>query len=89
MSSREDLRSRIDELDELLLELLNERARLAIEIAKLKERDGVPILDRERERAVVGRACAANGGPMHRRTVSRIFRTVMRESRIMQIRAVR
>jgi chorismate mutase len=89
MSTRTELRARIDEIDAVLLELLNERAKLAIEIARLKARDGAPILDREREHAVVGRACAANDGPMHRRAVTRIFRTLMRESRIMQIRAVR
>lgn len=89
MSTREELRDRIDEIDEMLLELLNERARLAVEIARLKRRDGVPVLDRERERAVVGRACAANAGPMHRRAVTRIFRTLMRESRILQIQSSR
>lgn len=89
MRTREELRAEIDAVDDQLLALLNERARLAVEIARLKEREGAPIVDRERERTVVGRACAANGGPLPRRAVARIFRTIMRESRILQARAAK
>lgn len=87
--TRAELRAEIDVIDGMVLELLNERARLAIEIAQLKKAEGVPILDRERERAVVGRACSRNGGPMHRRAVARVFQALMRESRILQIRSVK
>jgi chorismate mutase-like protein len=88
MKTRDELRAEIDEIDDRLLELFNERAKLAIEIAKLKERNGAPILDPEREREVVGRACAANRGPLRREAVARIFRTLMRESRAAQSKAV-
>ncbi len=84
MRTRDELRAEIDAIDSRLLELLNERARLAMEIGRMKDREGAPIMDRERERAVVSRACAANHGPLPRRAVARIFRTLMRESRILQ-----
>jgi chorismate mutase-like protein len=86
MKTRNELRAEIDAIDSQLLELLNKRARLAIEIAGLKEREGSPIVDQEREREVVSRACAANEGPLQRRAVARIFRTLMRESRGLQLR---
>ena len=89
MRTRAELRAEIDAIDSQLLELLNERATLAVEIARLKEREGAPIMDRGRERAVVSRACAANRGPLPRRAVARIFRTLMRESRILQAWAVK
>jgi chorismate mutase len=88
MKTRNELRAEIDAIDSRLLDLFNERARLAIEIVRLKERHGAPVLDRERERAVVGRACSANGGPLPRRAVARLFRTLIRESRIIQLSAV-
>jgi chorismate mutase len=60
-----------------------------MEIAKLKRQQGAPILDRERERAVVNRACAANTGPLQRGAVARIFRALMRESRMIQLKAAK
>jgi len=89
MKTRDELRAEIDMIDSHLLDLLNQRAALAIEIAKLKERHGHPMVDRARERAVIGRACAANEGPLHRQAIARIFRTLIRESRIAQVRAVK
>jgi chorismate mutase-like protein len=89
MKTRTELRAEIDAIDSQLLDLLNQRARLAIEIAKLKQQEGVPILDMDRERTVVSRACAANTGPLERRTVARIFRMLMRESRLIQARKTR
>jgi chorismate mutase len=87
MKTREELRAEIDAIDNQLLDLLNRRARLAIEIAMLKRQQGLPILDRDRERTVVNRACAANSGPMGRSAVARIFRALMRESRLIQLKA--
>jgi chorismate mutase-like protein len=89
MKTRNELRAEIDAIDSQLLDLLNRRARLAIEVARLKEQEGSPLLDRERERTVVSRACAANGGPLHRQSVARIFQTLIRESRLVQSRAVK
>jgi chorismate mutase-like protein len=89
MKTRDELRAEIDAIDTQLLELLNRRAGLAVEIARLKAMGGVPVLDPERERAVIGRACGANAGPLGRQAVERIFRAVMRESRLLQARTVR
>ena len=89
MKTRNELRTEIDAIDSQLLDLLNRRARLAIEVARLKEQEGSPLLDRERERTVVSRACAANSGPLHRQSVARIFQTLIRESRLVQSRAVK
>ena len=89
MKTRNELRAEIDAIDSQLLDLFNKRAGLAMEIARLKEQTGVPILDRDRERAVVRRACVANDGPLHRRSVVRLFQSLIRESRIIQLRAVK
>jgi len=55
-ASLEALRKRILEVDELLVELVEERRRLVVEIGSVKARLGLPVLDPSREAAVVRRA---------------------------------
>ena len=50
------LRKRILEVDELLVELVEERRKLVLEIGEVKGRLGLPVLDPSREAAVVRRA---------------------------------
>ena len=53
----EDLRRRIDLLDEHLVRLLNARAACALEIGRLKREMGIPIYQPAREAEVqIGRA---------------------------------
>lgn len=52
----EELRQRILELDEALVELVEERRALVLEIGRLKAERGLPVLDPAREAAVVRRA---------------------------------
>jgi chorismate mutase len=88
MKTRDELRAEIDAIDSQLLDLLIRRAALAVEIAGLKVRDGVPILDPDRESDVLNRARAASRGPLEPDAAERIFRAVMRESRRLQARVV-
>lgn len=50
--SIEKLRSQINELDQRLVELLNERARIVVEIGRLKNKAGKPIYSPDREKKV-------------------------------------
>jgi len=54
----EELRKRILELDEALVELVAERRALVLEIGRIKAEQGLPVLDPAREAAVVRRAGA-------------------------------
>lgn len=49
----ETLRARIDEVDTNLLELFEQRMEIAREIARYKDENGLPVLDAERERALL------------------------------------
>jgi len=53
--SLEELRNRIDELDSELVKLLNERARVVVEIGKLKSKTGGPIYAPDREKEILER----------------------------------
>jgi chorismate mutase len=88
MKTRDELRAEIDAIDSQLLDLLNRRAALAVEIAGLKVRDGIPILDPDRESDVLDRARAGSRDPLEPDAAERIFRAVMLESRRLQARVV-
>lgn len=54
----ETLRQRISELDDRLILLIGERKSLVLEIGRVKEAMGLPVLDPRREAEVVRRAAA-------------------------------
>jgi chorismate mutase len=83
----EDWRSEIDKIDRELLRLLNVRAELAVMVGESKRDAGLSVCDRGREREVIERACRANQGPLDSEAVARIFRSIIRESRRVQMHA--
>lgn len=80
-TSLEDLRRRIDQLDEEILDKLNERARCALEVAEVKLRDSsgeAPIFYRpEREAQVLRRMAEINPGPLSSEKVAQVYRQIM------------
>jgi chorismate mutase/prephenate dehydratase len=75
------LRDRIDAIDEDLLRLLNQRARLAQDIGHLK--NGV-IYKPEREAQVVRRLQEHNTGPLPAEAISVLFKEVMSACRALE-----
>jgi chorismate mutase len=77
-------RKKIDELDRDLVRLLNERARCAVEIGKIKRRNSLPIQEPSREQEVMQQAFDANQGPLTDQAVQRIFERIVEEGRGLQ-----
>lgn len=77
----ERLREAIDRVDEVLVRLLNQRAKYAIEIGALKGVLDLPIYVPEREKEVLHRAEASNDGPLASDAVRRLFERIIDESR--------
>lgn len=75
-------RDQIDAIDEQVLKLVNERAKLARAIGSLKD-DGV-IYRPEREAQVLRRLQGNNTGPLSNEAVSHIFRAVMSNCRALE-----
>ncbi len=73
----DELRSRIDALDQELVRLLNERTRLALDIGRIKHETGGEIYAPAREKAVLERINAANAGPLPAEALKAIYREVM------------
>ena len=72
-----DWRKQIDELDRKLVDLLNQRARAAHEIGKLKLKAGMPIYEPDREQKVFQNARSVNHGPLPDRDLQRIYERIM------------
>jgi chorismate mutase len=76
-----DWRSRIDEIDRKLVELLNERSRCALEIGKLKQAANLPLYQPEREKEVLENAERSNPGPLTNGAIRRLFERIIDEAR--------
>jgi chorismate mutase/prephenate dehydratase len=72
-----DHRKSIDELDEQIVRLLNQRTRHVLEIGGLKRKAGEEIYAPHRELAVLQRICQANSGPLPNESLRAIYREVM------------
>jgi chorismate mutase-like protein len=87
MANLDDLRKNIDRVDEVLVRLLNERARCACEIGRLKKDLGVEIYQPDREKQVLDhvRGIAAEG-PLGPDAIARLFERIIDEARRLERR---
>ena len=80
----EELRTRIDVIDEQLVRLLNVRVACAVEIGKLKHELGMPVYQPEREARVLAKVKQSAldlAGPLTAEAVVRIFERIIDEAR--------
>jgi chorismate mutase-like protein len=80
----DDWRRKIDVLNEELLALLNERAKCALEIGRLKQEAGQPMYAPEREAAVLSHLKERNEGPLTNSAIHHIFQAIITESRQLE-----
>ncbi len=84
LTNIEELRNRIDVIDDQLVRLLNVRVACAVEVGRLKHEAGLPIYQPERETQVlvkVKTSAAELAGPLTADAVARIFERVIDEAR--------
>jgi len=79
-----DWRTRINELDNQILNLLNQRAEAALQIGNLKRRQGTPSYVPEREAEIVRLLSAGNRGPLTADNVAAIWREVLSACRALE-----
>jgi chorismate mutase/prephenate dehydratase len=80
------LRSAIDEIDRRIVALLNERARLAQEVGRVKDATDLPVYRPEREAEVLRNVAAASTGPLPEAALAAVFREVMSACRALERR---
>jgi chorismate mutase len=80
----EDWRNEIDQIDERLVRLLNERSKCAIELGRIKRERGLAIYSPDREKQVIQHVTDINGGPLDAAAVRRLFERIIDESRSIE-----
>jgi len=77
-----ELRARIDGIDNKLLLLLSERGQVAQQVGQAK--NGDKIYRPEREAQILQRVLAANPGPLRAESIERLFREIMSSCRALE-----
>lgn len=77
-----DIRAKIDAVDDQLLELFLQRMALAEEVGRYKKEHGLPILNSQREQAVLDKVSAQAGE--HASYACRLFSTLFELARDRQ-----
>lgn len=80
----DDLRERINSIDDELLRLFNERAKLALEIGRMKKEQGLPIHIPSREEQIITRVQQENPGPLPPTSIARLYQQLIEESRTLE-----
>lgn len=85
--SLEQLRDEIDRIDEVIVRLLDSRARCAYAVGRLKHQQGRAIYEPSREAAVIAHVRSVNealGGPLDGDAIARLYERIMDEARRIQ-----
>ncbi len=81
------IRDAIDRVDEVIVRLLNQRAKYAVEIGEIKGILGLPIYAPEREQQVLHHVEKTCEGPLDAPTMRRLFERIIDESRSVERKA--
>lgn len=76
-----EIRRDIDVIDDALIEMLNQRAKLAIEVGEIKAKGEKPFFTPEREREIFEALEKRNPGPLNSRQLAGIFREIISAAR--------
>lgn len=80
----DELRARIDALDAEIVARLNERARCALEIGRIKQGSDQPFYVPEREKAVFDRLQQHNAGPLADEGLRAVYREIISATRALE-----
>jgi len=84
MSDLAAWRKKIDEIDQQLVRLLNERSRCAVEIGHLKKQLKLVAWQPDREAEILRNIVGANHGPLDDAAVRRLFERIIDEARALE-----
>lgn len=80
MKELEKLRKEIDEIDDRILKLLNDRSNIVLDIAHIKRNENARFYSPERERQILERLTSLNKGPFPNETLKVIYREILSAS---------
>lgn len=76
----QELRKKIDEIDDKLVDLLNERARIVIEVGDVKKTEKIDFHSPSREREILDRLSRRNTGPFPEDTLKAVYHEILSSS---------
>jgi chorismate mutase/prephenate dehydratase len=79
-----DLRAKLQQKDQEIVQLLNERTNLALEIGKTKYAQGREVYDPSQEEKVYDYLKEVNVGPLPEKALKDVFREIISSSRALQ-----
>lgn len=79
-----DWRKKIDELDEQIVRLINQRAEAAQAIGKLKQKSSLPVYEPQREKDVFEHVRHSNPGPLSNTEIVDIYERIIDVMRALQ-----
>lgn len=85
----QSLRQQIDEINQQLLKLLNQRATLASQIGKFQAELGGPMYDPQREAEMLTALQLANKGPFSNQTISALFKEIFKATLALEEKEAR
>jgi len=81
-----DWRTKIDEMDEQIVELIGKRAEAAKAIGDLKRQAGLPVYEPQRERDVFAHVKKINRGPLGDAELIHVYERIIDVMRTLQRR---
>src|SRR5215470_12609670 len=84
MNDFDQWRKQIDEIDQQLVRLLNERSQCAVEIGHIKKKLKVPAWQPQREAEILRNVVKSNHGPLDDAAIRRLFERIIDEARSLE-----
>ena len=78
------IRQEIDQIDDQIVKLLEERMHLVEGVVAYKKASGKPILDSKREEVILGRVSDRVENPVYKDTILATFKDILKNSRAYQ-----
>ena len=72
-----ELRQKIDKVDLELLNALNQRSKLVMEVGKIKQKEQIEVLDKGREAELMKRLSEHNTGPLDEEMLQDLFQSII------------
>jgi len=88
MNDFDQWRKRINEIDQQLVKLLNERSQCAVEIGHIKKKRNVPAWQPQREAEILRNVVKSNRGPLDDAAIRRLFERIIDEARSLERHAM-
>lgn len=80
MNSLDKYRKEIDKIDDSIIELLEQRFNLVVEIGQYKKENNLPVFDAKRESAIKQKFATKK----YQDSLSNIYDTILKESKTIQ-----